>query len=75
MKKKFFLILMLSLFLMTGCPKETKFKSVDRTITGFHKVNVAEKIDDGVLYFKGDKILCFFLIRKKAHRRDGLYHH
>ena len=48
---------MLSLFLMTGCPKETKFKSVDRTITGFHKVNVAEKIDDGVLYFKGDKIL------------------
>ena len=57
MKKKFFLILMLSLFLMTGCSKETKFKSVDRTITGFHKVNVAEKIDDGVLYFKGDKIL------------------
>ena len=48
---------MLSLFLMTGCSKETKFKSVDRTITGFHKVNVAEKIDDGVLYFKGDKIL------------------
>ena len=42
---------------MTGCSKETKFKSVDRTITGFHKVNVAEKIDDGVLYFKGDKIL------------------
>ena len=57
MKKKIFLILMLSLFLMTGCSKETKFKSVDRTITGFHKVNVAEKIDDGVLYFKGDKIL------------------
>lgn len=48
---------MLSLFLMTGCSKETKFKSVDRTTTGFHKVNVAEKIDDGVLYFKGDKIL------------------
>lgn len=57
MKKKNFLILMLSLFLMTGCSKETKFKSVDRTATGFHKVNVAEKIDDGVLYFKGDKIL------------------
>ena len=57
MKKKIFLILMLSLFLMTGCSKETKFKSVDRTIAGFHKVNVAEKIDDGVLYFKGDKIL------------------
>ena len=57
MKKKIFLILMLSLFLMTGCSKETKFKSVDRTTTGFHKVNVAEKIDDGVLYFKGDKIL------------------
>ena len=57
MKKKIFLILMLSLFLMTGCSKKTKFKSVDRTITGFHKVNVAEKIDDGVLYFKGDKIL------------------
>ena len=57
MKKKIFLILMLSLFLITGCSKETKFKSVDRTITGFHKVNVAEKIDDGVLYFKGDKIL------------------
>ena len=57
MKKKIYLILMLSLFLMTGCSKETKFKSVDRTITGFHKVNVAEKIDDGVLYFKGDKIL------------------
>ncbi|MDY2953274.1 MAG: hypothetical protein SOT01_06185, partial [Erysipelotrichaceae bacterium] len=51
------MILMLSLFLMTGCSKETKFKSVDRTTTGFHKVNVAEKIDDGVLYFKGDKIL------------------
>lgn len=49
MKKKIFLILMLSLFLMTGCSKETKFKSVDRTTTGFHKVNVAEKIDDGVL--------------------------
>ena len=48
---------MLSLFLMTGCSKETKFKSVDRTTTGFHKINVAEKIDDGVLYFKGDKIL------------------
>ena len=48
---------MLSLFLMTGCSKETEFKSVDRTTTGFHKVNVAEKIDDGVLYFKGDKIL------------------
>lgn len=48
---------MLSLFLMTGCSKEIKFKSVDRIITGFHKVNVAEKIDDGVLYFKGDKIL------------------
>ena len=48
---------MLSLFLMTGCSKETKFKSVDRITTGFHKVNVAEKIDDGVLYFKGDKIL------------------
>ena len=44
---------MLSLFLMTGCSKETKFKSVDRTTTGFHKVNVADKIDDGVLYFKG----------------------
>ena len=57
MKKKIFLILMLSLFLMTGCSKETKFKSVDRTAAGFHKVNVAEKIDDGVLYFKGDKIL------------------
>ena len=57
MKKKIFLILMLSLFLMTGCSKKSKFKSVDRTITGFHKVNVAEKIDDGVLYFKGDKIL------------------
>ena len=57
MKKKLFLILMLSLFLMTGCSKETKFKSVDRTTTGFHKVNVAEKNDDGVLYFKGDKIL------------------
>ena len=51
------MILMLSLFLMTGCSKETKFKSVDRITTGFHKVNVAEKIDDGVLYFKGDKIL------------------
>ena len=57
MKNRIFLIFMLSLFLMTGCSKETKFKSVDRTITGFHKVNVAEKIDDGVLYFKGDKIL------------------
>ena len=57
MKKKIFLILMLSLFLMTGCSKETEFKSVDRTTTGFQKVNVAEKIDDGVLYFKGDKIL------------------
>ena len=48
---------MLSLFFMTGCSKETKFKIVDRITTGFHKVNVAEKIDDGVLYFKGDKIL------------------
>lgn len=48
---------MLSLFLMTGCSKETKFKNVDRTTAEFHKVNVAEKIDDGVLYFKGDKIL------------------
>ena len=57
MKKKIFLILMLSLLLMTGCSKEIKFISVDRTITEFHKVNVAEKIDDGVLYFKGDKIL------------------
>ena len=43
--------------MMTECPKETKLKSINKITTGYHKVNVAKKIDDGVLYFKGDKIL------------------
>lgn len=55
MKK--FLILLSTLFLITGCSKEIKFESIEKNTTNFHKINVAEKVNDGLLYYNGNNII------------------
>lgn len=55
MKKIF--ILLVALLIVTGCAKSTKFELVKNSNTDFHKVNEAEKIDGGVIYYSGDNIL------------------
>lgn len=51
------LILLSTLFLITGCSKEIKFEVVEKDTNSFHEIDVAEKIDGGVLYYSGDKLL------------------
>lgn len=55
MKKIF--ILLVELLIITGCAKTIKFEFVKNSNTDFHKVNEAEKIDGGVIYYSGDNIL------------------
>lgn len=55
MKKIF--ILLVALLIITGCAKTIKFEFVKNSNTDFHKVNEAEKIDGGVIYYSGDNIL------------------
>lgn len=54
--KKIFVLLVL-LFAITGCSKTVEFETVQKSNTGFHKINEAEKIDGGVIYYSGDNIL------------------
>lgn len=51
------LILLLTLFLLTGCSKEIKFETLDKVENTFHKINVAEKINNGILYYDGNKLI------------------
>lgn len=53
--KKFFLLF--SIFLLGGCSKEINFEVVDMKDNGFHEINVAEWVDDGILYYSGDRLL------------------
>lgn len=55
--KKFLFILLASVTLLTGCEKKDIFELPDKDLTGFHEIEQAEKVDEGVLYFSGDKIL------------------
>lgn len=55
MKKIF--VLLVSLFVITGCSKIVKFETIQKSNTGFHKINGAEKINGGVIYYSGDNIL------------------
>ncbi len=55
MKKIFFLLI--SLFVITSCSKIVEFETIQKSNTGFHKINEAEKIDGGVVYYNGDNIL------------------
>lgn len=55
MKKIIFLLLILCL--VSGCSKKIEFEVLDKDINSFHEVNVAEKINDGILYYNGNKIL------------------
>lgn len=55
MKK--FLIILLTLFLITGCSKEIKFEKLEKNTNTFHKINVAEQVNAGILYYNGNKLL------------------
>jgi len=57
MKKILILFLTLSLFLITSCSKPIKFERIDKVNDGFHKIDEAEKIGDGIIYYSGDKLL------------------
>lgn len=61
MKKIF--ILLVSLLIITGCAKTIKFETKESSNTDFHRVNEAEKIDGGIIYYSGDNV--FF-------EKDGL---
>lgn len=51
------LILLSTIFLITGCSKEIKFEVVEKDTNGFHEIEEAEKVAGGVLYYSGDKLL------------------
>lgn len=51
------LILLLTLSLVTSCSKEIKFEISEKDINTFHKINVAEKINNGILYYNGSKLV------------------
>ncbi len=55
MKKMFFLLI--SLFVITGCSKIVEFETIPKSNNSFHKIDEAEKIDGGVIYYNGDNIL------------------
>lgn len=48
----FFLIL-----LLMGCTNFIKFEKDPLVKTGFHKINIAEKTNNGILYYNGDKVI------------------
>lgn len=45
-----------SLCILTGCSKEISFEQ-SSTTEGFHEIVAAEKVDGGVLYYSGRKLL------------------
>lgn len=59
MKKRLFLVLILSMLvaLLSGCSEEVKFEAEQKDFSGFHEVNVAEKVGDGIVYCKGTELL------------------
>lgn len=55
--KKILFLLLASVTLLTGCTKKGTFELPDKDLTGFHEIEEAEKVEGGILYFSGDKIL------------------
>lgn len=51
------LILLSVLLLTVGCSKEIKFEIIEKNTTEFHEIDVAEKINDGILYYNGNKVI------------------
>lgn len=51
------LILLLSIFLITGCSKVIKFQDIENDTNGFHRLYTAEKMDDRIIYKSGKKLL------------------
>lgn len=51
------LAFILTLFFITGCFSSIKFEKIKKDTSKFHKINVAEKIDGGILYYNGDELL------------------
>lgn len=56
-KKTKITILFLLIILLTGCSKIIKFENIKQVRNGFHQINVAEKVNDGILYYDGDRVL------------------
>lgn len=54
--KRIFVLFVL-LLVITGCSQTVEFEAVQESNAGFHEINEAEKIDGGVIYYSGDKIL------------------
>lgn len=55
--KKILFLLLLSVTLLTGCGKKAAFEHLDKDLMGFHEIEEAEKVEGGVVYFSGDKLL------------------
>ncbi|MCI8608107.1 MAG: hypothetical protein HFE73_00515 [Firmicutes bacterium] len=46
--------------LFTGCgskAQEVKFEATDLDTAAFHEIKVAEKVKDGVVFYKGDQVV------------------
>lgn len=55
--KKILLLFLASLCFLTGCSKEIVFEKYNRDEGDFHEIVAAEKVDGGVLYYSGRKLL------------------
>ncbi len=50
-------LLAASLFFSADKPEVIKFEIEEKDVSGFHNIYAAEKVNDGVLYYSGDKVI------------------
>lgn len=55
--KTIIFLLLITLITLTGCSKTTDFNIIEEDTTGFHQINVAEKVNGGILYYDGDRVI------------------
>lgn len=55
MKRIFALFIII--IMLTGCDSQIRFEPESKSYDDFHQINSAEKINEGVLYISGDKII------------------
>lgn len=51
------LILLMLIFMVTGCSKTIEFEKVEKSDDGFHEIISVEKINGGVIYYNGNKVI------------------